>query len=333
MIVLPTLRQLQFFLALARRRSFSKAAEDCLVSQSTLSSAIKELEAALGRQLVDRSTRAFSLTPVGEEAAERAARILAMTEDLARAATTRRPLESAFHLGVIPTVAPFLLPRVAPILRRKYPKLELFLREDLTANLVERLSAGLLDAALLALPCGVGGAEVIDIGEDRFFLVVARDRPLAGKQSVTLADLEGENLLLLEDGHCLRDHALAACKLQRPQAAAAFGATSLFTLTQMVEAGLGATLVPEMAIEAGLVRSPGLAGIPFAEPQPARRIGLAWRKGSGRREEAEALASVFRSALGTRAETPARSSARPDANPGNRPPAPAVRRRPASSAR
>lgn len=300
MIVLPTLRQLQFFLALARRRSFSKAAAECLVSQSTLSSAIKELEGALECQLVDRSTRAFGLTPVGEEVAERATRILAMTEDLARAAAARRPLESPFHLGVIPTIAPFLLPRAAPAFKKSYPKLELYLREDLTANLVERLGAGLLDAAILALPCDVGGAEVIDIAEDRFWLVVGRERPLALRKSVALKDLEGENLLLLEDGHCLREHALDACKLRRPQAAAAFGATSLFTLIQMVEAGLGATLVPEMAVESGIARTPGLVAIPFVEPQPARRVGLAWRKGSGRREEAEAIATILGAALEAR---------------------------------
>lgn len=297
MTVLPTLRQLQFFLALARRKSFSKAAADCLVSQSTLSSAIKELEGVLGGQLVDRSTRAFGLTPIGEDVAARATRILAMTEDLSHAAATRRPLESAFQLGVIPTIAPFLLPKVAPIFKKTYPKLELYLREDLTANLVDRLSAGLLDAAVLAFPCDAGGAEIIEIADDRFWFVVGRNRAVAERKSVTLKDLEGENLLLLEDGHCLRDHALAACKLRRPEAAAAFGATSLFTLTQMVEAGLGATLLPEMSLDAGLARGPGLVAIPFAEPQPARRVGLAWRKGSGRREEAEAIAAVLAAAF------------------------------------
>lgn len=293
MIALPTIRQLQFFLALVRRKSFSKAAEDCLVSQSTLSSAIKELEAQLGCLLVDRSTRSFSLTPAGEETAARAAPILAMVEDLARTAAARRPLDGPFHLGVIPTIAPFLLPKGAPKLKQAYPKLELFLREDLTANLAERLASGLLDAAILAFPYDVAGAEVIEIGSDPFWFAAPSDHRLARANAIKPKDLEGEHLLLLEDGHCLRDHAIDACRLRDPEAAATFGATSLFTLVQMVRSGLGATLLPEMAVKAGLAKSAGLACVKFAAPAPARRIGLAWRKGSGRGEEAEAIARVL----------------------------------------
>lgn len=297
MTPLPTLRQLQFFAALARRKSFSKAAEDCLVSQSTLSSAIKELEGLLGCQLVDRSTRVFALTPAGEEMAARVGPILAQVEDLARAAASRRPLDGPFHLGVIPTIAPFLLPRAAPKLKKAYPRLELFLREDLTANLVERLSTGLLDAAVLAFPYDTPGAEVIDIGEDPFWFAAPPDDPLIGRKKVRFRDLEKAKLLLLEDGHCLREHALAACRLRDPNAAAAFGATSLLTLAQMVQAGLGATLLPDMAVRSGLARTAGVAVAPFEDPPPARRIGLAWRKGSGRREEAEAIAEVLRASL------------------------------------
>lgn len=165
---LPTLRQLQFFLALVRRQSFSKAASDCLVSQSTLSSAIKELETILDRQLVDRSTRHFSLTPAGKDVAARAAKILAETEELARAAADRRPLEGPFALGVIPTIAPFLLPKATPGLAKNFQS-ELFLREDLTASLAERLADGSLDAALLAFPYDLPGLEWISIGDDPFF--------------------------------------------------------------------------------------------------------------------------------------------------------------------
>lgn len=294
MIALPTVRQLQFFHALARRKSFSKAAEDCLVSQSTLSSAIKELEGILRCQLVDRSTKAFALTPAGESVVSRAERILALTEDLARSAASRQPLEGPFHLGVIPTVAPFLLPRAAPKLRAAFPKLELYLREDLTANLVDRLSAGLLDAAILAFPYDAGGAEIIDLGEDRFFFAARPDHRNANKKALSLNDLSGETLLLLEDGHCLRDHAIDACKLARSGAAAGFGATSLFTLAQMALSGLGPTLLPEMAVQAGLAKSTGLKAVPFKDPAPSRRIGLAWRRASGRREEAEALAAVLK---------------------------------------
>lgn len=296
MIALPTLRQLQLFLALVRRQSFSKAAEDSFVSQSTLSSAIKELEAVLGRQLVDRSTRAFALTPAGEEVAARAAPLLAAAEDLARAAADRRPLEGEFRLGVIPTIGPFLLPGASERLKRAYPKLRLILREDLTANLVERLAAGLLDAAALALPYDLPGMETIDIGEDPFWLATSTDDRLSKKKLVRRDDLDACNLLLLEDGHCLREHAIEACNLRRPDAAA-YGATSLFTLTQMVRSGLGATLLPEMAVRSGLADAAGLIAIPFARPAPARRIGVAWRKGSGRRDEAQAIAATLKTVM------------------------------------
>lgn len=297
MIPLPTLRQLQFFLALVRRQSFSKAAGDCFVSQSTLSSAIKELEGVLGRQLVDRSTRHFSLTPAGKDVAERAARILGLTEDLARSVSTRKPLEGPFQLGVIPTIAPFLLPKATPGLAKKYPKLELYLREDLTAALAERLAEGSLDAALLAFPYDLPGLEWVEIGEDPFLFAAPAGSPLAARKSIKTADLKDAHLLLLEDGHCMREHALDACKLRQDEIAGAFGATSLFTLTQMVRAGLGATLLPKMAVDAGLALEAGLAVAPLAAPAPARKIGLAWRKGSGRREECELLAEHFREIL------------------------------------
>ena len=303
MTPLPTLRQLQFFLALVRRESFSRAAADCLVSQSTLSSAIKELEMILDRQLVDRSTRQFSLTPAGRDVAGRAARILAETEDLARSVSARKPLEGPFNLGVIPTIAPFLLPLATPGLAEKFPKLELFLREDLTGALADRLADGSLDAALLAFPYDLPGTERIEIGEDPFLFASPAGGPLAARKSVKPADLKGAHLLLLEDGHCMRDHALDACKLQPDDVASAFAATSLFTLTQMVRAGLGATLLPKMAVDAGIAASAGLAVTPLAEPAPARKIGLAWRKGSGRREDCELLANHFRQAMSRGAAT------------------------------
>lgn len=294
---LPTLRQLQFFMALVRRESFSKAADDCLVSQSTLSSAIKEMEALVGQQLVDRSTRSFGLTPAGEEVASRATVILANAEDLVRAASGRAPLEGAFHLGVIPTIAPFVLPASARALKAAYPKLDLYLREDLTANLAERLAAGLLDAALMAFPYDIPGTEHEEIGADSFVLACRQDHPLAKKKAVTTEELEGHTLLLLEDGHCLRDHAIAACNLSENKDAAAFGGTSLLTLAQMVRAGLGATLLPEMAVREGLAETAELATVPFKRPAPRRKIGIAWRKGSGRREEAMAIAETLRPLL------------------------------------
>lgn len=293
MLALPTLRQLQFFMALIRRQSFSKAADDCFVSQSTLSSAIKEMEMLLDCQLVDRSTRSFALTPAGEEVAGRAAAILAATEDLARAARGRQPLEGAFHLGVIPTVAPFLLPKVTKKLHAAHPKLELYLREDLTAALAERLAAGLIDAALMAFPYEIAGAEYIEIADDPFWFVCDPSHELAKRKSLQMQDLQGCDLLLLEDGHCLREHAIDACQLANQGVTSSFGGTSLFTLAQMARTGLGATLLPEMAVREGLAETAGLVAIPFSDPKPVRKIGIAWRRGSGRSDEAHAIADVF----------------------------------------
>lgn len=294
MTPLPTLRQLQFFMALVRRESFSKAADDCLVSQSTLSSAIKEMEGLLDQQLVDRSTRSFALTPAGEIVAERAAAILASTEDLVRAARGRQPLEGAFHLGVIPTIAPFILPEAAARLHAAYPKLELYLREDLTASLAERLAAGLIDAALLAFPYDIPGIEIAEVGEDPFWFACDPAHRYASRKEIKTKDLKGCEILLLEDGHCLREHAIDACHLADRSHTAAFGGTSLFTLTQMARSGLGATLLPDMAVKDGLAEKSGLVAIPFDDPKPSRRIGVAWRKGSGRREEAQAIAEIIR---------------------------------------
>lgn len=297
MTPLPTLRQLQFFMALVRRESFSKAADDCLVSQSTLSSAIKEMEALMGQQLVDRSTRSFALTPAGEEVANRAPALLAGAEDLVRAASGRRPLEGPFTLGVIPTIAPFVLPQAAKALKKAFPKLELFLREDLTATLAERLAAGLIDAAILAFPYDLPGIDSVEIGVDPFWFACAPDHPFADKKSVSRDEIRSCDLLLLEDGHCLREHAIDACELRERDAAASFGGTSLFTLAQMTRAGLGATLLPEMAVKDGLGKSAGLKTIPFLSPAPSRRIGVAWRHGSGRKEEAMAMAEELKKVL------------------------------------
>jgi LysR family hydrogen peroxide-inducible transcriptional activator len=297
MLALPTLRQLQFFMALVRRQSFSKAAGDCFVSQSTLSSAIKELETALNCHLVDRSTRRFALTPAGQDVSRRAAAILADAEDLARSAAARKPLEGSFHLGVIPTIAPFLLPRIAPALRRSFPSLELFLREDLTAALAERLADGTIDAALIALPYDLPGLDWIEVGKDPFYFAGPADSPLAAKKTVETGDLKAAPLLLLEDGHCLREHALDACRLSDSDVYGSFSATSLFTLTQMVRAGLGATLLPKMAIDAGLAAASDLLVRPLAARDAIRTIGIAWRKGSGRKEDCDLLAKAIKAEL------------------------------------
>ncbi|WP_417469413.1 hydrogen peroxide-inducible genes activator [Maricaulis sp.] len=293
---LPTLRQLQFLLALAEHGSFSRAAEAVFVTQPTLSAAIKELEANLGVVLVERGARGAILTPAGEAVLTRARRVMTEAEDLVIAAQAAgEPLAGPFKLGVIPTIAPFLLPRVLPTVRREFPKLELYLREDLTQRLYDALLERRLDAALVALPFEVSMIETHVLGADEFLFCCEASHPLANKPTLNSADLAGEPLLLLEDGHCLRDHALAACSAGTVRSD--FAATSLHTLVQMVKAGLGATLLPRMAVEAGLVDRMGLEVRPFDPPVIGREIGIAWRKGSARAEEARQLGDVIRRLL------------------------------------
>ncbi len=299
MVVLPTLRQLQFFIALVRQKSFSRAAEDCLVSQSTLSAAIMELESILDAQLVDRSSRDFALTPIGEDIAQRAARLLAEAEDLAHAAAGREPLTGTFHLGVIPTIGPFLLPALMKKLMKNYPQLKLYLHEDLTAGLIERLQAGQLDMVLMAFPYRLENINTKIIGVDKFVFACAKTHRLAGRKFIKADELEKQDLMLLEDGHCLRDHALSACHLQSQKqttsvGAASFGAASLFTLVQMVRAGLGVTLLPEMALRHGLTKPQDIIALPIkGKPVPHRQIGLAWRKAAGREGDAQAFAEIL----------------------------------------
>lgn len=289
---LPTLRQLHFLIALADHGTFSRAAEESFVTQPTLSAAIKELEGILGTVLVERGARGASLTPAGEVASERARRVVAEAEDLVAAVQAAgEPLSGPFRLGVIPTIAPFLLPRVLPALRERFPKLELFLREDLTGRLYEALRERRLDAALIALPYDAPMIETKAIAADEFLFACERHHPLAGRKGLAAADLAGEELLLLEDGHCLRDHALAACSAGGSRTD--FAATSLHTLVQMVKSGLGATLLPRMAVDGGLVDQLDLAVRSFDPPVDGREIGMAWRKGSARGEEALMLGEAI----------------------------------------
>jgi LysR family hydrogen peroxide-inducible transcriptional activator len=296
MAALPTLRQLQFLTALADQGSFSKAAETCFVTQPTLSAAIKELETILGATLVERGARGATLTPAGDAALGRAKRVIAETEDLITAVQAAgEPLAGPFRLGVIPTIAPFLLPRILPELRRKFPKLELFLREDLTARLCDAVRERRLDAAVIALPYEAPLIEVQAIGSDEFLFACEPHHPLAQQRVLRPSDLGEEELLLLEDGHCLRDHALAACSAGR--ARSDFAATSLHTLVQMVKSGLGATLLPRMAIDAGLVDHLDLCIKRFDPPVDGREIGIAWRKGSARQEETRLLGGAIRTVI------------------------------------
>ncbi|MEM0928087.1 MAG: hydrogen peroxide-inducible genes activator [Pseudomonadota bacterium] len=296
---LPTLRQLQFFDALVRLQSFSRAAETCHVSQSTLSSGIKELETILEASLVDRSAKGFALTPAGAEVARRTENVLADARDLVRAASESLPLfDGTYQLGLIPTIGPFLLPQAMPLIAGSFPDLRLYLREDLTANLVNLLRADQIDMAVLALPIEHEGLDTVIFGEDPFDLVCSKDHPLAEREEVQTEELLHEPLMLLEDGHCMRDHALSACRLPSGNSGTAFAATSLFTLVQMVRSGLGVTLLPRIAINAGLAE--GLAVVPLRDPDgsvPARDLGLAWRRSSRRADEAKTLLPVLSEAV------------------------------------
>ncbi len=298
---LPTLRQLKFLVTLADHGTFSRAAEAAFVTQPTLSAGIKELEGILGSILVERGARGATLTPAGEAAVARARIILTEAEDLVHAAKAAgEPLSGTFRLGVIPTIAPFLLPKVLPAIRDAFPQLELFLREDLTHRLVDALKDRRLDAALIALPYEANNIETAPLIADEFLFASVPDHPMAVRKKLTPDALRDEPLLLLEDGHCLRDHAISVCgpgPAEAEKARSDFAATSLHTLVQMVKSGLGATLLPRLAVDAGLADQLDLAIRPFDPPVAGREIGIAWRKGSARAEEARALGGAVKAAL------------------------------------
>ncbi len=296
--MLPTLRQLQYLKLLAEHGSFSKAADAARVTQPTLSAGIQELERTLGAPVVDRARSGVILTSVGEETVTRAQDVLARAEDLVHAARSAgRPLSGRFRLGVIPTIAPFMLPKALPALRTRFPELRLFLREDLTSKLIIGLKAGALDAALIALPYGLQGIETAEVGYDELLAAIPANHPMTANAAVSRAALAGEALILLEDGHCLRDQALSACGVDGPRAGGAddsgFAATSLATLVQMVGSGLGVSLLPAMAIEAGLANDAPVTVRPL-EGGARREVAVAWRAGSSRGAEARLLAETLR---------------------------------------
>lgn len=296
-IYLPTLKQLQYLVALQEHGHFGNAAEACFVTQSTLSAGLRELESLLGLTLVERTRRVVRFTPVGERIALQARRVLAEAEtltDLARAAG--KPLAGELRMGVIPTIAPFLLPKLLPRLRAEWPDLKLYLREEVTAAVCDSLQRGRLDCVLLALPYRCGDVESAELFEDQLYFA------FPGSQRATLPDpvppeaIDERNLLLLEDGHCLKDHALAACNRPELAAEASMLGTSLHTLVQMVDNGLGVTLLPQMAIEAGILNGTNVITRKLDADRPTRRIALAWRKGSPRAKEFQLLADALRKA-------------------------------------
>jgi LysR family hydrogen peroxide-inducible transcriptional activator len=302
MTALPTLKQLQYLVAVSEQLNFTRAAESCFVTQSTLSAGLKELEQALGTQLVERDRQSVLMTPVGREVAQRARAIVAATHDLAElAGASREPMSGALRLGVIPTIAPFLLPPALPLLRARYPGLRLALREDLTANLLLRLEDGQIDFALIALPYATANLLVETLFDDELWVVGRPGDAEVATASVAATPALTERLLLLEEGHCLREHTLFACGKSERHGAGEIEATSLLTLVQMVESGLGIGLLPQMAISGGLTDSPGLVARPLRPPSPKRTIALAARRSTSRLAELQALGEVLRQANSTAA--------------------------------
>jgi LysR family transcriptional regulator, hydrogen peroxide-inducible genes activator len=286
----PTVRQLEYLIAVADHRSFRRAAERVGVSQPALSAQIQAVEEVLGVQVFERDRRRVLVTPHGQEIVARARVAIAAVDEVAGAARgLAEPLVGPMRMGVIPTVAPYLLPRLLPPVRKAYPRLELILREEQTSRLLEQLDAGLLDCALLALPVA-GDFTAAEVCEEHFLLAAPRGSPLFARKRIRQADLAGEDVLLLEDGHCLRDQALAVCQQAGSTEVAGVRATSLPTLVQMVAGGLGITLLPESAAEV-LVPNRGPVQVArFADPEPSRTLGLVWRTSSARLREFRALA-------------------------------------------
>jgi len=291
----PSIRQLEYAVALAEAGHFGRAARACAISQPALSAQIRALEEALGLPLFDRSRRGATPTPAGREVLERARDVLARLDALVEAAgEAREPLTGPLHLGVIPTVAPYLLPRWLPRVRESWPRLRLYLHEDQTARLLEKLAEGRLDVLLLALPVDRPDVETFPIFREPFVLATPPGHPLArGQGGVRQEELDREAVLLLEDGHCLRDQALEICQQAGARESDTVRAASLNTLVQMVAGGLGVTLLPATAVETE-ARGRGVAVRPFRAPAPSREIGLAWRRRSARAPELGLLGERLR---------------------------------------
>jgi LysR family hydrogen peroxide-inducible transcriptional activator len=289
------LRALQYFVKLADLRHFSKAAEACFVSQPTLSTQIKKLEEELEVQLVERAPKKIMLTPVGEEIAERARLVLSDIEQIRTVARrSGNPAEGSLRLGIFPTLAPYFLPHVVPRVRALYPKLKLQLSEEKTEDILRMLHQGVLDAALLALPITGDGLEVDILFEEPFVLAVPDDHPLADRPHISLQELKGSELLLLEDGHCLRDHALEVCALAGAHERVDFHATSMETLRQMVAAAVGITLMPLLSVKPPIAETRSIVIRPFDNPAPSRTIALVWRRSSALTPFLRELADCFR---------------------------------------
>ena len=293
---LPTLKQLQYLVALKDEGHFGRAAESCFVTQSTLSAGLRELESLIGVTLVERTRRVVRFTPLGLRIADKARRILREAEELAdMARAAGKPLSGELRMGVIPTIAPFLLPSLLPKLRADWPDLKLYLREETSQAACDSLHRGQVDCVLLALPYGCGDVEAAELFADRLFVAVPPGLADSLPERLAPEAIDEDKLLLLEDGHCLKEHALAACNRPELRAGAIMLGTSLHTLIQMVDNGLGLTMVPEMAVTAGILTGTGVAARPLEAAHAARRIALIWRRNSPRHQEFRLLADALRS--------------------------------------
>ncbi|MGI9250933.1 MAG: LysR substrate-binding domain-containing protein [Pseudohongiellaceae bacterium] len=291
----PSIRQLRYLCAVAEHRHFSKAAEACHVAQSTLSAAIHELESRLGIMIFERNRKTVLITPLGERLIAQALRILGETEDFVSLAKSHNEvLSGEIRLGVIPTIGPFLLPTVLSDLRKQFPRLRLYLKEMLSAELARQLLQGELDLIVLAFPYPLPEAKTTKLFTDQFQLCLPPGHRLTKANQVKHQQLRGEKLLLLEEGHCLRDHALKACKLEQKDTELVYQGTSLHTLVQMAANGLGMTLLPQIAINAGILGDTKLQLRPFQNENVSREIGMAWRKSDPRQDEYLLLAKFIR---------------------------------------
>ncbi|TXH63014.1 MAG: hydrogen peroxide-inducible genes activator [Thiothrix sp.] len=293
---LPTVKQLRYFVALETYGHFGRAAEACFVSQSAFSTAIRELESTLEVQLVDRTNKNVTVTHIGRQLAIEARRCLRDIEGLVELArSNQQPLTGELRIGVIPTIAPFLLPEILPKLRVEFPRLKLYLTEDITQRIYEKLMEGELDLIILALPYALRNAEVQPLFRDHFYLACRENTQHLNPSYYEIEKLAPETVLLLEDGHCLRDHALSACHLQDIEKISRFAASSLLTLVQMLDADLGVSYLPEMVIGSPLLAGTAVKLWPTTE-ESYREIGLAWRRGSAREQEFLQLGEAIRTA-------------------------------------
>jgi len=291
---LPTIKQLRYFITLCKEQHFGRAAERCFVSQSAFSNAIQELESILDTQLVDRTNRSVTITSNGQDVATQARLVIRDVESLMEIAQgDSKPLSGELRLGVIPTIAPFVLPAVLPKIRKAFPDLELLLIEDQTERIYERLMTGELDLLLLALPWDMQGVEQQVLYRDEFCLACRQGTDRVDPENYRFNRLDSDSVLLLEDGHCLRDHALAACKIRNTEKIRRFGASSLLTLIEMIDADLGISFLPEMARGSSLLRNTRVRLHPLND-KSYRNIGMAWRKGSRRVDEFHLLGEFVR---------------------------------------